>query len=335
MTHRSRLRRRFGPPVVGAALALLVGACGGDDTPEGADTGATTAATSTTTSAETTTTTPPPDPAPIVIAHRGASGYAPEHTFAAYDLALEQGADYLEQDLQITADGELVVLHDDTLDRTTRGPADACSGPVSARTLDQVRRCDAGAWFNESRPDRADPAFVGLTVPTLREVLDRYGTDVRYYIEIKSPEDAPGMEQALLDVLDDAGVDAAGGAGRPPVYVQSFSADSLRTVHALRPDIPLVQLVSVAGPTIDDTFLDATAEYAVGIGPSSARVDAAVVASSRERCLVVHPYTVDDPVEMTRLLDLGVDGMFTNTPDVLVERLDGRAAPANRDGCPD
>ena len=81
----------------------------------------------------------PTPPGPIVIAHRGASGYAPEHTFASYDLAVEKGADYLEQDLQLTADGVLVVLHDATLDRTARGPAASCTGPVSEKTLAQVQ----------------------------------------------------------------------------------------------------------------------------------------------------------------------------------------------------
>ena len=90
---------------------------------------------------------------PVVnIGHRGASGYAPEHTLAAYDLALGLGADYIEQDLQITSDGVLVVLHDATLDRTARGAAENCTGLVSTKTLAQIKTCDVGRWFNDANP---------------------------------------------------------------------------------------------------------------------------------------------------------------------------------------
>src|SRR5262245_58786795 len=96
------------------------------------------------------------------IGHRGASGYAPEHTFAAYDLARALGADYLEQDLQLTSDGVLVVLHDTTLDRTARGLAANCTGLVADKTLAQIKTCDVGTWFNEANPTLARPEYVGL-----------------------------------------------------------------------------------------------------------------------------------------------------------------------------
>ena len=117
-----------------------------------------------------------------VIAHRGASWDAPEHTFAAWDLALEQGADWLEFDLQRTADSVLVVFHDDSLDRVARGPAEDCTGPVAAHTLAQLRRCDVGRWFNARHPDRARPAysnsfdllFRGIELVTGGQRLHRY-----------------------------------------------------------------------------------------------------------------------------------------------------------------
>src|SRR5687768_1343082 len=97
---------------------------------------------------------------PIVnVAHRGASGHAPEHTFAAYDLALRMGADYIEQDLHLTKDGVLVVLHDETLDRTARGPVENCSGRVDTKTLAQIKTCDVGSWFA--------PEYAGERIPTL------------------------------------------------------------------------------------------------------------------------------------------------------------------------
>lgn len=268
--------------------------------------------------------------AATVVAHRGASAYAPEHTFAAYDLALEQGADYIEQDLQLTSDGELVVLHDETLDRTARGPAESCTGPVHTKTLEQLRQCDVGSWFNEAHPELVDPAFAGLRIPTMREVIERYGDDARYYIETKAPDAQPGMEEALLDLLDETKLTGERAARSRQVIVQSFSAESLQRIHDRQPDLPLVLLLSTSGTPIAASRLDDAAELAIGIGPAAVNVDAALVEAAHERCLDVHPYTVDDPTTMTTLLAAGVDGMFTNAPDVLLaQRTTAPAPPAH------
>src|SRR5919107_3041481 len=101
-----------------------------------------------------------PADAPVLnVGHRGASGYAPEHTIPAYDLALKMGADYIEQDLQLTKDGVLVVLHDETLDRTARPTAESapgdCTGLVREKTLAQIKTCDVGSWFNDTYPQYA------------------------------------------------------------------------------------------------------------------------------------------------------------------------------------
>src|ERR671920_453189 len=141
--------------------------------------------------------------APVLnIGHRGASGYAPEHTFASYDLALRMGADYIEQDLQMTKAGVLVVMHDETLDRTARPTAESqpgdCTGLVREKTLAQIKTCDVGSWFNEAYPQYANPDYVGLQIPTLEEVFQRYGKRVNYYIETKNPEADLGMEKKLL-----------------------------------------------------------------------------------------------------------------------------------------
>ncbi len=308
------LRSQLVMAVVAVGIVVASG-CGGSSGETVAATSTTAATQGSTTKGTTAAEDPVEEAGPLVIAHRGASGYAPEHTFAAYDLALEQGADLIEQDLQMTVDGVLVVLHDDVLDRVARGPVAACTGPVAEKTLAQIRQCDVGSWFNEAYPDRADPAFVGLTIPTMEDVLDRYGTDVRYYVEIKSPEDQPGMETTLLDLLDRAGIGGGGGAGS--VLIQSFSDDSLRVVHGLRPDLPLVQLLTPAEPIGAATIAEIST-YAQGVGPAKANVDAALVEAAHTNCLVVHPYTVDDPTEMAQLLAVGVDGMFTNVPDRLV-----------------
>lgn len=133
------------------------------------------------------------------IGHRGASGYAPEHTFASYDLARKLGADYIEQDLQLTKDGVLVVLHDATLDRTARPTEESepgdCTGLVIEKTLEQIKTCEVGSWFNEECPQYAKNEYVGLEIPTLEEVFQRYRKSVNYYIETKNPAAAPGMEK--------------------------------------------------------------------------------------------------------------------------------------------
>jgi glycerophosphoryl diester phosphodiesterase len=255
-------------------------------------------------------------PVPRVIAHRGASGLAPEHTLAAYDLAVELGADSIEQDLHLTRDGVLVVVHDETLDRTARGPAGSCSGLVREKTLAELERCDFGAWFDEGEPE-AGGRFAGQRIVTLEALFRRYGTGVHYTIETKHPEYVPGMEKALLAQLDAHGLLAGEGAASR-VTVQSFSPESLRLVRAQRPELPLLQLLhGDLGAPLDEVFA-AVARYADGIGPHRSQVDAALMAAARRHGLLVHPYTVNERSEMVRLLDLGVDGMFTDRPDRLV-----------------
>lgn len=294
---------------------LVAVACAGDD-----DSGS---GSVTTTTVATTTTTPALEPPtePWVIAHRGASGLAPENTLAAFTLAVELDADLIELDLQMTSDGELVVLHDLTLDRTARGAAEDCTGAIDALTLAQVQSCDAGSWFNEGRPDLADPAFADERIPSLDEALARFGTDVRWYIETKKLLAGEGMEKELVASLEAAGFTADAPASQQ-VVVQSFEPASLRTVQELRPDLTLSYLISVGA--VGEVDLDEVATYAVGIGPAWVDVDADLIAAAHERCLTVIPYTVDDPDEMVRLLDLGVDGIITNHPEVLRPLVKGR-----------
>ena len=303
-------RRRTGWAIGLVALVGLAG-CGG-----GGDDDATTTTEAVTT---TTPTTPARDfsrPGVAVIAHRGASGYAPEHTSAAYTLAIDQGADYIEQDVQLTKDGQLVVLHDPSLDRTARGPAEQCTGFVSEKTVADLAACEVGSWFNEAHPDLADPTFASQRIPLLADVLDDYGEDVRYYIEVKAPDDQPGMVDELLRVLDEHGP-AADDPDLPPVVIQSFSAAALQQIHEQRPDLPLVQLIRQGEPVPDGAVLDQIAAYAVAIGPPKEATTRDLVDAAAERCLDVHPYTVDESAEMASLLDADVGGMFTNKPDVL------------------
>lgn len=265
--------------------------------------------------------------APVLnIGHRGASGYAPEHTIPAYDLALKQGADYIEIDLQMTADGVLVALHDDTLDRTATGPAENCTGLVIEKTLEQIKTCDVGTWFNERYPQYANPDYVGLQIPTLEEIFQRYGHRTNYYIETKNPEAAPGMEEELLRLMEEYNL-IKPAAKRWQVLIQSFSPESLQKTHALEPSLSLIQLYSSqeTSETIQAKLAAARA-YVVGIGPSKSDVDAELVSAAHELCLDVHSYTVNETAEMENLISLGVDGMFTNFPDRLEQVLGKDAA---------
>jgi len=278
----------------------------------------------------------PVEDAPVLnVGHRGASGYAPEHTIPAYDLALKMGADYIEQDLQLTKDGVLVVLHDETLDRTARPTAESepgdCTGLVREKTLAQIKTCDVGSWFNETYPEYAKPEYVGLRIPTLEEVFQRYRKSTNYYVETKSPESAPGMEEELLRLMDEYGLTEPA-EKKWQVLIQSFSPASLQKVHALNPELPLIQLFSSSetSQTIQ-ARLDATASYAVGIGPSKSDVDRPLVQAAHARCLDVHPYTVNETAEMRSLIATGVDGMFTNFPDRL-EAVLGKEAAKGKSG---
>lgn len=247
------------------------------------------------------------------IGHRGASGTRPEHTFAAYDRALALGADYIEQDLQVTSDGVLVVLHDGTLNRTVRGPAENCTGAVDTKTLAQIKTCSAGTWFGAEWADEK--------VPTLEEVFQRYGKTVNYYIETKTPDPEDDMEAKLLALLDK--YDLRESAVKDwQVLIQSFSADSLKRVHAMDPRLPLVFLGNASVANIP-----AVREYAVGWGPSFGGVTKAFVDAAHAACLNLHPYTVNTEADLKRMLDLGVDGMFTNYPERLEALLGSAAAP--------
>lgn len=267
---------------------------------------------------------------PVVnIGHRGASGYAPEHTIPSYDLALALGADYIEQDLQLTSDGVLVALHDTTLDRTARGLPENCTGEVSTKTLAQIKTCDVGSWFNDAFPALARPEYVGLQIPTLEEIFQRYRKHVNYYIETKAPDTADHMEERLLALLDQYRLRRPA-ARRWQVLIQSFSAQSLEKIHALDPSLPLIQLVLAFGPSPAlETSLDAIAGYAVGVGPL-AGATAPVVPPAHDRCLAVHPWTVNSTANMASLVALDVDGMFTNYPDLLDAVLGSDARRAKR-----
>ena len=259
---------------------------------------------------------PPASHTVAIIAHRGASGLAPEHTIAAYDKAIELGADYLELDVQRSKDGALVVIHDARLDRTARGPFSNCTGLVVSKTLAQLESCDVGVWFALGDLFLPRAEFIGLRIPTLDQVLERYRSKARFYIETKNPEMYPGVEADIVALLKKQGI-AAGNASMPGVFIESFSATSLLAVHALDSSIPLVQLFTAESPAAISAELDHVRSYATAIGINKDDVTTALIEASHTRCLEVHAYVVEDSDEMLSLLAMGVDGIFTNRPDRL------------------
>ena len=254
--------------------------------------------------------TPSPETKLLNVAHRGASGHAPEHTIAAYELGEEMKGDYIEIDLQMTKDGHLIAMHDETVNRTTNG-----SGLVKDKTLADIKELDAGSWFNERYPEYAKEEYEGLQVPTLEEVFERFGRGADYYIETKSPDVYPGMEEKLLELLEEYKLTGVNGRSSH-VIIQSFSQESLLKIHEMNSQIPLVQLKSYRTPaSITDEEIKSIKEYAVGVGPNFARIDQAYVEKVRENGLHIHPYTINEKEDMRKALEWGVTGVFTNFPD--------------------
>ena len=274
----------------------------------------------------------------VLVAHRGASAYAPEHTAAAYRLAIEQGADFVEQDLQISKDGVLVCLHDLTLERTTnvrevfpnRGTPDAKGRPVwhvSDFTVAELKRLDAGSWFA--------PKFSGERILTFQEAIDLVRGRAGLYPETKAPEVYAGrgfsMETLLLDALAKNGLDRPGADPRTPVIIQSFSAQSLRNMRKAGTSLPLVFLISDNDPGrtkwLTDEGLQEIRTFAVGIGPAKALLlsDTTLAPRARAAGLTITPYTFRSTglppgrtvkEEMADFLyRIGVDAVFTDNPD--------------------
>ena len=290
----------------------------------------------------------------IVIAHRGASGYLPEHTLPAYAMAYALGADYVEPDLVMTADERLICLHDIHLESTTdveqqfpdRARADG-RWYAADFTLEEIQQLNVTERTNPDGtrvfPGRFKAEAKGFKVPTfvamveLVQSLNREtGRDVGIYPETKDPvfHDSEGLpiERVLLDTLAEYGY-----AGRDAkVYIQSFGFENLREMReAMGSDLPMIQLIG-GGEAFDDRVtpagLDEIATYADGIGPDKNRIadtDGALVTLAHQRGLKVHPYTfrADQLPDGTRRLEdelrryyfqYDVDGLFTDFTDIAV-----------------
>lgn len=278
----------------------------------------------------------------ILVAHRGASAYAPEHTSAAYELAIAQGADYVEQDLQVTKDGVLVSLHDPVLERTTNVEEvfpdrfrDVVLDGVERRiwlvndfTLAEIKQLDAGSWFGSKS--------AGATILTFKEAIELIRGRSGLFPELKNPQIYQDLEtsfeELFLETLREYKLDQPGQDQKTPVIVQSFHEEILRRLkNDLGCQLPLVFLVS---QQMDSSWLSSEGlrrvkDFASGIGPSKHLLhrDPEIVKRAHEIGLTVTPYTFNSThvisqfdsaaAEMSYFLyDLGVDALFTDNPDL-------------------
>ena len=275
----------------------------------------------------------------VLVAHRGASAYAPEHTAAAYRLAIAQGADYVEQDLAVTKDQVLVCLHDESLERTTNVEElfpDRASLDEKGRkrwlvadfTLEEIKRLDAGSWF--------DPAFKDERVLTWDEAVDLVWGQAGMYPELKTPALYRGRGIDIVSVFADAvrrrKLDSATPAGQlPRLAVQSFDEEAVRGLAKVLPTVPRTFLFG-GGPLVERWLSSAerlteVAAFTTDVSPAKAVIEKEprIIEWAHAAGLTVTPYTfraaapgrfADVTAEMRYFLyDLGVDALFTDNPD--------------------
>lgn len=227
----------------------------------------------------------------MLIGHRGATGYTDEHTIKGYQMALDKGADYIELDLQLTKDNKLLCMHDSTIDRTTTG-----TGKVADMTLSYIQ-----TNFT---------SLNGEPIPSLDDVLNHFGTEVKYYIETKRPFDA-NMDKELLTQLKAKGLIGIG-SERFQVIIQSFARESLINIHNQFSNIPLAYLTS----TFSEAEMDDCLSYgSYTIAPKYTTITKELVDLAHSKGLKVHAWTVNTTDEMQSLIQMGVDGFFTNYLD--------------------
>jgi len=231
------------------------------------------------------------------IAHRGASSLAPENTFAAFDQAFESGADGIEFDVQLSRDNIPVVIHDETLERTTSG-----AGPVKELTLEELKALDAGSWFAAR--------FDDAVIPTLHEVLTRYKDNCPLFdIELKNSYTAyPGLEEAVLEQVARHRLEER-------VIVSTFNPDSLATCRRLNPSVRtgLIYLEEIKEPWHYVRSLHCYSAHPLFFYLQ----DPEILAGFKTHNIPLYPWTVNDPEQMEYLVSEGVEAIITDFPQEL------------------
>lgn len=238
-------------------------------------------------------------PTPIIFAHRGASAHAPENTLTAFELAVKQGAPAIEFDVKLTSDQQVVILHDQMLNRTTNG-----SGAVSKQPLAALRELDAGSWLSAE--------FRGEKIPTLNEVFEAVGKKLLINVELtnySTPFD--GLVHEVAALVKKHGL-------QERVIFSSFFPTNLVIARRLLPSVPRGQLILQGNPgwwqRTAASFMAIEAEH-----PFTSDVSMDSVKRAHAKNRRVHAWTVNNPAEMRRLRSLGVDGIFTDDPLIAME----------------
>ena len=232
----------------------------------------------------------------MVIAHRGASSYAPENTLAAFDLALQMGARHIELDVHATSDDQIVVIHDENVERTTNG-----SGPVANHTLSALKALDAGSWFA--------PRFSGERIPTLDEVFERYKGLARLHTEIKGH--SADLSKRTAELIQRHGM-------VDQVTITSFQRARLEETRAFAPELPTGWLVA---EITDAVIAQARAMGLTQLCPRANTVTPALVDRLRGVGFVVRAWGVANEDLMRAVVEAGADGMTVNFPDKLIAYL--------------
>ena len=236
-----------------------------------------------------------------VIAHRGASAYFPENTMVSFEGAIALGADMVELDVQLTADGEVVVFHDERISRCTNG-----RGSIADYTLVELKKLDAGSWF--------DKKYAGARLPTLVEALELCKDKIAVNVEIKTEAVTDtisnGIEEKCLRIVDKI-------AMRKHVIFSSFDPRAVQHLKEIDGQIPAAVLFAKKhyGSQLPSEIIAALGADAINC--SQRELSKEWLADLKQHGIPVNVYTVNDEKSMRRLLALGVDGIFTNWPDVL------------------
>ena len=239
---------------------------------------------------------------PTIFAHRGACAYAPENTLAAFKLAIDQGADAIELDAMLCADGQVVVIHDQTVDRTTNG-----SGRVNELTFPELQRLDVCSQFKSS--------FTGEKIPSLEKVFESIGNHIFIDVELKNyASPTNDLPDRVVRLVKKFGLDQS-------VMFSSFNPIALIRAHRSMPDVP-IGLLTIKGKkgALARSFLGRLIPHQA-LHPAWIDTNPTLIRYNHQRGYRVHPYTVNEPAKILELFNAGVDGIFTDDPMLAIKIL--------------
>ncbi len=239
-----------------------------------------------------------------IIAHRGGANLAPENTLIAFKNAINLNVDMIEIDVHLSKDGQVVVIHDEKIDRTTNG-----KGIIKDMSITEIKKYDAGRWFGDK--------FKGEKIPTLDEVMETINVKVKLLIEIKNGDELyPGLEKKVVEIINKY-------KAKNWVIVQSFNENTVLRVKMMDNEIKTFYLL---GRNFDEFYSNTLNKIKIGnkfvkkydgVAPHFSMLDSAKVKIFHKAGFKVFTWTVDDPEDMKKIANINVDGIITNSPDKL------------------